>query len=579
LLRPKQDNSTLSEARVSISSRTEGSVESLDIPIVAFGQLHYLTFAEKDQSKNGSSCSVWVIVEILSSLNQGADKEPLAQKQSTNKSPNNPGFLRRVALTLTALQNCQITAVLGQSTAETLSPEETITTIILMKLDKSLPPSRRLIQPEENGRPEARLSQRRPTSDVLNDELLNQLLGKFKRTSKAKEEEVEEQILRTKVAYDHSLFPACHKISHEKTVTVKRAAICRSQHNSSQKQKQKQDPTSPQRPATQQLNTEETESAAERIIRVLREGLRFDGNTSDAISHPTINATQAVKLLNDFRAATTSLPPNTTRTLEMLKFRYSMLISNDGPATSNTPSPKRYNPFDRREGGRCKSFESESPRRALPNPEFECDRRDAFEIDREMSREQGLPDIMNRRRYPAHDLLSGGTQLLEYTGITDFGKDNAIPAPLFSPKRGPMLVPSSGTDFPMYGSAGTPEKTIYHGGRQHLQTNIGSASFYAAEVEQMARQAFGGAATTTCHHRSEFLHRSIENNEVARGCRDTTEEEDNDEAKIIWERMRISSEGSGTSAKSTEVRYSDESADEEAERARECKVIGAPWLA
>lgn len=390
------------------------------------------------------------------------------------------------------------------------------------------------------------------------------------------------QILRTEVAYNYSLFPACHKISHHETVTVKRATICKSQHHSSHKREQKQDPTPSQRPATKKLSTEETEKAAELIIRVLREGLCFDPNTSDAVSHPTINATQAVKLVNDFLAATTNLAPSTNRTLEMLKFRYSMLISHDdGPALANTtPSPKRYNPFDRQEHEMRKSFESESPRRASLHLEFGSDRRDAFEIDREeMNLEQGLIDITNRTRYPAPDLLSGGTQLLECTGITEFGRDDGIPAPLFSPKRRYIPTPSSGANFPMSCSARTPEKTAYHGDLRRLQTNIGSASFYAAELEQIARQVFGGARTTTCHHRSEFLHRSIESDEVACGRRDRIEEEGNDEAKIIWERMRIGSEGSGTSAKSTEVRYSDESADEEAERARECKVIGAPWLA
>jgi hypothetical protein len=40
------------------------------------------------------------------------------------------------------------------------------------------------------------------------------------------------------------------------------------------------------------------------------------------------------------------------------------------------------------------------------------------------------------------------------------------------------------------------------------------------------------------------------------------------------ERMRISSDGSGTSARGTEVRFGNESVDDE--RARGCKIVGAP---
>jgi hypothetical protein len=551
LLGPAQDNAALAKVTKSISSTTESSVESFDIPTVAFGELHYLTFAGSDESKNCNPCNVWIIVEILCSLNQGADKEPFAQKRSTNKSFNNPGFLKSVALTLSPLQDCQIAAVLGQLTAATLSPDQTITAIVLVTLEKSLLPSTRPTPQKENGKPEASSSRRRPTSDLLNEELLNQLLGKFKRTSQGKEEKMEEQILRVKVAYDHSLFPAWHQISHEVTPAVTRATIYNTQHGFSRKHKQKQDRGSPKRSVGKKLDTAETENAAERIIRVLREGLRFEGNNVDAASNHTTNAGQAVKLLNDFLAAATNLPPDTNRTLEMLKFRYSMLVnSDDQPESAQPPrSPKRCHPFQQQKAEGCKSFESESLRRTPRNAEVESDRRNAFEIDREeMNFEQALTDVTNKIRCRGHDLLSGGTYLLGYDGTVDLGKDNAIPPPLFSPKRGR-----------------DPGEKAYHGDRRHLQTNIGSASFYAAEVEAMARQAFGGA-TTTCHHRSEFLEHGM------------NEEEGNDKARKIWERMRISSHGSGTSAKSTEVRYSDESADE-AERVRECKVVGAPWLA
>jgi hypothetical protein len=579
LLGPTQDNSAVSEAEESISSTTGGSAESLDVPSVAYGQIHYLTLAGNGQSKNSYPCSVWAIVEILCSLNQGANQEPFAQKQYTSKSFNNPGFLKSVTLSLSTLQNCQITAILGQCTAATLSPEQTITVVVLVTLDKSLLPSTRPSPRKENRKPEASSSRRRPTSDVLNEELLHQLLGKFKRTSQAKEDKIEERILMAKVTYEHSLFPPGHQISHEETVNIKPATICNGQYGSLQKRKEKPEHGPSQCSATEKLNSEETENAAERVIRVLREGLRLDGNTTDAASHPTVDASQAVKLLNDFLAAATSLAPNTNRTLEMLKFRYAMLIENDGPTTPHsTASPQRYNPFDRRKDERHKSSESNSPRRTPYNAVFDSDRRNAFEIDREKTNlDQGLTDIANGTRFRCCDLLSGDTNLLDYDGITGLGKDNAIPAPLFSPKRGTPLVLLSGNDLPTHGSAGTPEKTGYHGCRQHLQTHIGSASFYAAEVEQMAREAFGGA-TTICHHRSEFLHQSIEKDEGASGRRDAIEEDGNDKARMIWERMRISSEGSGTSAKSTEVRYSDESADED-EMSRESKAVGAPWLA
>ena len=576
LLGPAQDNSAVSDVTLSIGSTNESSVELLDIPMVAFAELQYLTFAGNDQSRNGNPCSVWVIVEILRSLSQGAVKEPFAQKLSTNKSFNHPGLLKSVVLTLSPLQNCHIVAILGQSTAATLSANETITAIVLVTLDKSLFPSTRPSPRKQNGRPEASSSRRRPTSDLLNDELLDQLLGKFKRTSQAKEQKVEEPILWAKVAYNHSLFPPWYPISHEETLTVTRATICNTQNGLSQKQRQQQQRGSPERPGAKTLNTEQTESAGESIMRVLRDGLCFDGHAVGAASHPIVNASQAVKLLNDFLKAATSLPPDMNRTLQMLKVRYSMLIKNDDEPFAAQPksSPKQCNLFDRRKDERRKSSEPESPKRNPPNAGFDSARRNAFEIDRE-NIEQGLTDVTNRTRYRSCDLISGGTRLLGYDGTTDLAKDNAIPPPLFSPKRGPTLVQSSATDFgSTYGSTRTPKKTGCHGGRQHLPTNIGSASFYAAEVEDMVRQAFGGA-TTTCHHRSESLKPSIQ---MVDGHGGTTEEDATDKARQIWGRMRISIEGSGTSTKSNGVRYSDESADE-AEMARECKAIGAPWLA
>ena len=275
----------------------------------------------------------------------------------------------------------------------------------------------------------------------------------------------------------------------------------------------------------------------------------------------------------------------------MLKFRYSIVMNND---LMPVASPKRCVSFERRNEDRRKTFGPESPRFTPQGANSDGGRRNAFEMERQeigsvldfsrplvsskssfpdfCKREKELSDVTNRTRYRGHNLLSGGIHLLGYDDTLDPGKDDVVPPPLFSPKRGSTLVHSSTSEYGSpQGTARKPKKTEhqalhYH----HLPTNIGSARFYAAEVQEMARQAFGGA-TTTCHHRSEFSHECM-------GNREGNEEAANDKAKMIWERMRICSEGSGTSANSTEVRYSDESADE-AERARECRVVGAPWLA
>jgi hypothetical protein len=549
----------------------------LDTPTVAYGQLKYLTLAGNNSSKN---TRFWVIIDILCSLNQSANQESLGQEQRAHKFFNSPGLLKGVTLTLSTLQNCQITTILGQCTAATLAPEQTFTVIILVTLHKSFLPSMRPSPQKENGRSSPSSSRRRPTSEVLNDELLNQLLGKFKRAAQAKDEKTEERILRAVVTYEHSLFPPGHGISHEQTVTVERARIGTRPQDASPKRKQKQDRGSPHGSAVKKLNTQETQDAGERIIRVLREGLRLDGSTTEAASHPTVDASQAVKLLNDFLAAATRLAPNTNRTLEMLKFRYSMLTnsSDGGAAAQKITSPNSCNHFDRREGERHKSFELGFHKRISPNAESKDSRRNAFEIDREKGHlQQGLADITNRTRRRACDLLSRGAHLVEYDVKTDIGRYNAIPAPLFSPRRGLTLVPSAGTNSPMHSGARTPEEEGFYGSRHPLTTRIGAASFYAAEVEQMARQAFGGA-TTPCYRGGEFLHQSTEKDEVAGAHPDTIEADGNDKAKMIWERMRICSEGSGTSAKGTELSSKNESGDE-AERARECKVLGAPWLA
>jgi hypothetical protein len=86
-----------------ISSAKIISTDSLNIPVVAFAELQFLAFAGNDQSNHGSPCSV----------NQGSGKGPFATKQPADKSVNNSGFLKSVALILSSLQDCQISAILG----------------------------------------------------------------------------------------------------------------------------------------------------------------------------------------------------------------------------------------------------------------------------------------------------------------------------------------------------------------------------------------------------------------------------------------------------------------------------------
>lgn len=542
---------------------------------MAFAELQFLAFAGNDQSNHGSPCSVWIIAQVLCSVNQGSGKEPFATKKPADKSANNSGFLKSVALGLSSLQDCQISAILGKRTAATLSPDESITAIVLVTLDELLFPSARPGPRKVSGRPQARSSKGRPTNDLLNEELLNQLLGGLKRSSRAKEESVQKQAVKAKVTYDHSLFPPSHEISHEQIFTVTRAPICIPQQASAQKTKLRKDQDHLQIPGLERLTTEETEKAAESIIRVLSEGLRFESNSrnapTDSTNHST-NSDEALRLLNDFLAAAPCLSPDAKRRLEMLKFRYSMFINHEEPAaTQSYPSPKRYNPFERRKEERCEGFEPWFAGRSPCDIESDRNRRHAFEMNREeIDFEQAFTHVTNRTMYRGHDLLSDSAHIIGYDGTADLVKDTAIPRPLFSPKRGPAIAHSPITDIEsMGGSSRSPKKTCCRGDRQDPETDIGSARFYEAEVEEMARQAFGGA--TTCHRRSELLLQSIEKDEKI-------EEDGNEKARKIWERMRVNSEGSGTGAKGTEVGFSDESADE-AESVRECRVVGTPWLA
>jgi hypothetical protein len=249
----------------------------------------------------------------------------------------------------------------------------------------------------------------------------------------------------------------------------------------------------------------------------------------------------------------------------MLKFRYSR-IHEPWRACGYTTLSTDEAIFKQRKEERRVSFEpafaGHSPRDTGSNR----NRRYAFEMDRkEIDLEQALTDVANWTMYRGHDLLSRGAHIIEYEGTADLVKDTTIPRSLFSPKRYPIFAYLSITDIKsMGGGSRSLKKTTYRGDRQGPETNIGSARFSQAEVEEMARQAFGGT-TTARHHWSEFLLQSIEKDEK-------TEEDGDEIARKIWERMRVNSEASGTSAKSTDVRFSDESA----ESGRECQVVGTP---
>lgn len=137
------------------------------------------------------------------------------------------------------------------------------------------------------------------------------------------------------------------------------------------------------------------------------------------------------------------------RALEMLKVRYSMLIhGNDEPATVQLKvSPKRHTLFGRR-NDRRRNFEPESPGATTYNADLHNDRRDAFEVDREETNlGKVLAGVKTRQNYCDPTLLPNGTHLLGCDGTMDLGKDNVIPPPLFSPKRGPTLVYSSATEL------------------------------------------------------------------------------------------------------------------------------------
>jgi hypothetical protein len=102
--------------------------------------------------------------------------------------------------------------------------------------------------------------------------------------------------------------PPSQQMSHENSLTVTRASICNAPHVTFRKRKQKGCHDSLQLSRIKRLSTEESETVADSITRVLCDELRFADNTTDVVSHPAINAGHAVKLLNDFFAAAASLP-------------------------------------------------------------------------------------------------------------------------------------------------------------------------------------------------------------------------------------------------------------------------------
>lgn len=76
------------------------------------------------------------------------------------------------------------------------------------------------------------------------------------------------------------------------------------------------------------------------------------------------------------------------------------------------------------------------------------DQRDTFEMDREETNfGKVVAGVKTRQNYCDPTLLPNGTHLLGCDGTMDLGKDNAIPPPLFSPRRGPTLVYSSATEL------------------------------------------------------------------------------------------------------------------------------------
>jgi len=286
--------------------------------------------------------------------------------------------------------------------------------------------------------------------------------------------------------------------------------------------------------------------------------------------------------LIDFLAAAMHLHRGTCRTLEMLKFRYSMLTNTD--ERPGNLSPKRHSPFNRRKHrDDDNDFEIKPHDRSPSRGECENKRRNAFELQREeLNLEQGLADVTNRITHRGDDRLAGGAHLPGLGGETYIDKDSVVPRPLFSPRRGPALIHLAPPDYQsMPERERTPEKLTWKtkGGHSFTEMEIGSAQFYEAEIEDMARQAFGGSFTSTRGH-TRYAHGSIEKEDkdeddcAARG----KDDDGNDKARNIWERMRVGSEGSGASGESTEGRYGDESEDG-AERARDCKLVGAPWLA
>ncbi len=328
------------------------------------------------------------------------------------------------------------------------------------------------------------------------------------------------------------------------------------------------------------LNAETTKTAADSITRVLDRALQCSEPSEIVSKSQGVDASAAVELVNDFLLASKYLRPETSRTLEMLKFRYSMLMGSN--RHFGTPSPIKHSRFSRQKHTDGRSgIEVEPYDRTPRQVEVESRRRNAFELQRdELNLNKGLFDVTNRATRGSHDRLSGGVSTPKLDDTTDAQKSGIMPPPLFSPRKGPTLVHLAPTDYQSMPIRGrTPNRNQYNENyrRPFDSEDVGSSSFYQSEVEDMARQAFGGA-TISSHGRGEFVHQYTGKDGDLDSAANDSDEEGNKKARNIWERMRVSSEGSGATGESNEARYGDESEDE-AERARECKVVGAPWLA
>lgn len=580
LLRLMNDNSTLLEDCGSVTSFAESSGPSLETPIVAFPELKFHVFPNVDGLSANGRQRVWIIVSSRCSLFQSGGAEPSTIRKTDWTPANNPGGLRSVTMALDPLQDCQILNSLGNRTSVFLSPGETMTTICLVALNPRFFSQGKTHNQKQSNRLGISLSRRKPTSDLLNEELMKQLSGPFKPTKVATESDNKEEILKVGVTYSHSLFPASHHTTYETAFSVSQSTVRCAQQDPQTKPKLKKGKSRGQCGGNGSLNPATTVHAAESISRVLYGGLQFDKNIDNISISNSVDASTAVGILNDFLSAATHLRPDTSRNLEMLKFRYSMLFNAN--QAKITPSPKRYSPFDRqRHTGERNRLGLELDNHCPCPAEIENKRRNAFELQREeLNFEPTLTDVTNKVSYRGRDSNVRRLHIPRLERMSDIHKVDIVPPPLFSPKKSPSLVyltTSARTPPSECGRTSTYDEYVKNERGFDNVKDIGTAKFYEAEVEDMARQAFGGATISQWVHREHRI-QFIEGNLVADSPAHDSEEEGNMKARTIWERMRVSSEGSGTTGESTEAKYGDQTEDK-AEWARECKVIGAPWIA